>query len=138
MRTNPTATGNLSGLTITKRKKKTIPPMTAPMPLIASQSPTRRSPGLPARARRFSVRSENDVLVTRDMVPDRRWRERTQRALDERRLKLEFLEVLGLHGPELGQACLDRVDRRTAGEADDDEQDAAGRNSRDDDGEKHR
>src|SRR3954469_24883950 len=57
---------------MTKSRKKMTPPMTAPMALTASQSPTRRSPGLPARASRFSVRSENDVLVTRDMVPDRR------------------------------------------------------------------
>ena len=44
----------------------------APMALIPSQSATRRSPGLPASARRFSVRSVNDELVTRETVPDSR------------------------------------------------------------------
>ncbi len=37
----------------------------AAIALIPSQSPTRISPGLPASARRFSVRSLNEVLVTR-------------------------------------------------------------------------
>ena len=49
-----------------------MPPTMAPMALMPSQSATRRSPGLPARARRFSVRSENDVLVTRETLVDRR------------------------------------------------------------------
>ena len=38
-----------------------------------SQSATRRSPGLPASARRFSVVWEKDVLVTRATDPDNRF-----------------------------------------------------------------
>ena len=102
-------------------------PTIAPIALIPSQSATRRSPGLPARASRFSVRSENDVLVTRE-TPARQARgQRTQGPLDERLLELEVLEVLGLHRPELGQPCLDRVDGRAAGEPDEDQEDGAGR-----------
>ena len=59
--------------------------------------------------------------------------ERAEGPFEERLLELELLEVLGLHRPELGQAGLDRVDRRAAGETDDDEQDAAGRERGDDD-----
>ncbi len=94
---------------------------------------------MPASARRFSVRSLNEVLVTRETLPDRRMRERAQGPLDERLLELELLEVLGLHRPELGQPGLDRVDRRAAGQPDDDEEDGAGGEGRDDDGEdRHR
>ena len=86
--------------------------MIAPMPLIPSQSATPRSPGLPARASRFSVRSPNDELVTRDNGPGHAGGQRAQGPLEERLLQLELLEVLGLHRAELGQASLDRVDRR--------------------------
>ena len=58
--------------TTAKSRKKTIPKMIAATALIPSQSATRRSPGLPARARLFSVRSANDVLVIRATEPDRR------------------------------------------------------------------
>ena len=78
---------------------------------------------MPASARRFSVRSLNDALVTRGHAAGQAGGERAQRPLEERLLELELLEVLGLHRPELGQAGLDRVDRRAAGEPDDDEQD---------------
>ena len=61
-------------------------------------------------------------------------RQRTQRPLHERRLELELLEVLGLHRPELGQARLDGIDRRTPREAEDDEEDRSGRECGDDDG----
>ena len=110
-----------------------MPPTMAPTALMPSQSATRRSPGLPARARRFSVRSENDVLVTRATLPDRRAASGRRVRSMNGCLELELLEVLGLHRPELGQAGLDRVDRRVAGEADEDEQDGAGRDGRDED-----
>ena len=90
---------------------------------------------MPARARRFSVRSLNDVLVTRPTPPDIRAGKRAQGPLDERLLELELLEVLGLHRPELGQAGLDRVDRRAAGEPEEDQQDGAGRDAGDERGE---
>src|SRR5512141_914986 len=48
------------------------PPMMAPMALMPSQSATRRSPGLPASARRFSVDALKDWLVMRATEPDRR------------------------------------------------------------------
>ena len=57
-------------------------------------------------------------------------RQRAQGALDERLLELELLEVLGLHRAELGQPGLDRIDRRAAGQAEDDEQDGGGRDGR--------
>ena len=47
-----------------------MPPTTAPMALMPSQSLMPRSPGLPAIARRFPVRSLNDELVTRETLPD--------------------------------------------------------------------
>ena len=106
------------------------PPTTAPMALMPSQSATRRSPGLPASARRFSVRSLNDELVTRATAAGHPGGQRAQRPLDERLLELELLEVLGLHRPELGQPGLDRVDRRAAGQPDEDQQDRAGRDGR--------
>ena len=71
--------------------------------------------------------------MIRDIRPDRRPASGRSGPLDERLLELELLEVLGLHRPELGQAGLDRVDRRRAGEAQDDEQDGAGREGGDDD-----
>ncbi len=45
--------------------------MTAATALIPSQSATRRLPGLPARARRFSAFSWNELLATRDIRPER-------------------------------------------------------------------
>src|SRR4029079_14037604 len=45
-------------------------PTTAPTAFTPSQSATRRLPGLPASARRFSVRSWNDELATRDIRPE--------------------------------------------------------------------
>src|SRR4051812_21459175 len=53
-------------------RKKPAPPTAAPIALIPSQSLTRMSPGLPAIARRFSVRSLNELEVTRETAPDRR------------------------------------------------------------------
>src|SRR5262245_63016687 len=49
-----------------------MPPTIAPTALMPSQSATRRLPGLPASASRFSVRSWNDELATRDMRPESR------------------------------------------------------------------
>ena len=113
-----------------------MPPTIAPMALMPSQSATRRSPGLPASARRFSVVSVKDDEVTRATCePDRPARQRAQRPLDERLLELELLEVLGLHRPELGQAGLDRVDRRAAGQPEDDQEDGAASEGGDEDGE---
>ena len=68
-------------------------------------------------------------------APGQPVRERPQRPVDERLLELELLEVLRLHRPELGEAGLDRVHRRVAGEPDDDQEDGAGGDERDDDGE---
>ena len=51
-------------------------------------------------------------------------------------LELELLEVLGLHRAELGQAGLDRVDRRAAGKAEDDQEDRSGREGGDGDGDR--
>ena len=125
--------------TTTNRRKNRIAQTIAQMPLIPSQSVTRRSPGLPASARRFSVWSLNDGLVTRDTLPDSRAGERAQGPLDERLLELELLEVLRLHRPELGQAGLDRIDRRAADQPDDDQQDGGGRDAGDQDGQdRHR
>ncbi len=98
--------------TIPNRKKNRIAPTIAPIALMPSQSATRRSPGLPASASRFSVRSLKDELVTRATLPGQPVRQRAQRPLDERLLELELLEVLGLHRPELGQPSLDGVHRR--------------------------
>src|SRR6185436_4995099 len=58
--------------TTTNSRKNRMPPTMAPMALMPSQSLTRRSPGFPASARLFSVRSLNDALVTRATEPDRR------------------------------------------------------------------
>ncbi len=58
--------------TTPNRTKNRIAPTMAPIALTPSQSATRMSPGLPARASRFSVRSLNDELVTRATLPDRR------------------------------------------------------------------
>ena len=77
--------------------------------------------------------AERWTQVTRDIRARQARGERPQGPLDERLLELELLEVLGLHRPELGQAGLDRVDRRAAGQAEDDEQDGAGREGGDDD-----
>ena len=99
-----------------------------------SQSATRRSPGLPARARRFSVCWVNDVAGDPRHRAGQPAHERAEGAVEERLLELELLEVLGLHGAELGQAGLDRVNRRVAGEPDDDQQDGAGRDGGDEEG----
>jgi len=68
--------------------------------LTPSQSATRRSPGLPAIASAFSVVWENDVVASRRPCL-RSGRERPERALEERLLELDLLQVLGLHRPEL-------------------------------------
>ena len=73
-------------------------------------------------------------MAMRDDAARQAGGQRAQGPLEERLLELELLEVLGLHGPELGQPGLDRVDRRAAGESDDDEKDRAGGEGRDDDG----
>src|SRR5687768_9765959 len=67
----PIANGNPRTPTIANRKKNKIPKMIAEMALMPSQSATRRSPGFPASARRFSVFSVKDVDATRDIRPDR-------------------------------------------------------------------
>ena len=54
-------TGKPSRPTTPNRRKKRSRRRSAPMALMPSQSATRRSPGLPASARRFSVRSANEV-----------------------------------------------------------------------------
>ena len=58
--------GSFMKPTTTNRKKKRIAPTTAPMALTPSQSATRRLPGLPARARRFSAFSWNELLAIRE------------------------------------------------------------------------
>ena len=75
----------------------------------------------------------NDELVTRDDRPDRR-------AASGRRVRSKngcwsssSSRFLACIVPELGQAGLDRVDRRAAGEPEDDQQDGAGGEGRDDD-----
>ncbi len=113
--------------TTTNRKKNRMPPTIAPMALMPSQSATRRSSGLPASARRFSVRSVNEDEVDPRHPAGQAGRQRAHRPLDERLLELELLEVLGLHGAQLRQAGLDRVDRRAAGQPEDDEQDRSRR-----------
>src|SRR5664280_680082 len=55
-----------------KTRKNRIAKTTDEIALIPSQSPTRRSPGLPAIARRFSVVAENDVEASREARPERR------------------------------------------------------------------
>ena len=57
--------------TTPNRKMNRIAPTTAATALIPSQSATRRLPGLPARASRFSACSWNELLATRDIRPDR-------------------------------------------------------------------
>jgi hypothetical protein len=52
------------------RTAKPTPKAMALMALTPSQSATRRSPGLPASARRFSVRSVNDADALRDILAD--------------------------------------------------------------------
>ena len=101
-------------------------PTIAPMALMPSQSPTRRLPGWPASAEALlGPFGEGLAGDPRDRAGQAR-RERAEGPLEERLLELELLEVLGLHRPELGQAGLDRVDRRAAGEAQEDEQDRQG------------
>ena len=53
-----------------KIRKNRIAPTIAPMALMPSQSATRRSPGLPASASRFSVFSLNDELAMPEMRPE--------------------------------------------------------------------
>src|SRR6476659_166451 len=54
-------------------RAKSRAPTTAPTAFTPSQSATRRLPGLPASASRFSVRSWNDELATRDIEPETRF-----------------------------------------------------------------
>src|SRR5664279_1590890 len=60
--------------------------------------------------------------------------QRAHRPLQERHLELELLQVLGLHGAELGEPGLDGVDGSTARQAKDDQQDCpgSGRGDKDD------
>ncbi len=132
--TKATGNGRPMTPTTTNRKKNRIPPTIVPMALIPSQSATRMSPGFPASASRFSVRSVNDELVTRETDPDSRADKRSQGSLDERRLELELLEVLGLHRSELRQPRLDRIHGRAARQRKHDQQDRPGGDGRDDDG----
>src|SRR5215204_3131557 len=67
----PIANGKPRTPTIANRKKNRIPKTMAEMALMPSQSATRRSAGLPASARRFSVFSVKDVVATRDIRPER-------------------------------------------------------------------
>ena len=90
--------------------------------------------GLPARASRFSVVSVNDAeLVTRATEPDSR--PASGRSVRSRNgcCSSSSSRFLACIGPELGQAGLDRVDRRVAGQPDDDQQDGAGRECGDED-----
>src|SRR6478672_618269 len=59
-------------MTMNSRAKMSAP-TTAPTALTPSQSATRRLPGLPASASRFSVRSWNDELAIRDIEPETRF-----------------------------------------------------------------
>ena len=56
----------------TNSSTKTPAPTIAPTALMPSQSAVRRSPGFPARARRFSVVCVKDVLATRATEPESR------------------------------------------------------------------
>ncbi len=60
---NPTTKNN---------RPKITPPTIAPTALMPSQSATRRPPGLPASARRFSVVAVNEVLAMREVAPENR------------------------------------------------------------------
>ena len=57
--------------TTPNRKTNRSAPTIAATALMPSQSATRRLPGLPARARRFSAFSWNELLATRDIRLDR-------------------------------------------------------------------
>ncbi len=64
-------------------------------------------------------------------------KEGTHGPLEERRLQLELLEVLGLHRPELRQSRLNRVDGALTGKANEKEQDPEGENAAEDDRKGH-
>src|SRR5436190_5267674 len=66
------AGGRLRRPTMKNRNRKIRAPTIAATALIPSQSATRRLPGLPARASRFSAFSWNELLATRDIDPERR------------------------------------------------------------------
>ena len=104
-----------------------MPAMTSFMP---RKSMLRRSPGLPAMSRRFSVRLTFDGLAKRWATPDRRRAIGPQRALEERLLELDLLERARLHRAELRQARLDRIHWPRAGHGVEDEQDADARRCR--------
>src|SRR4051794_17560074 len=79
----PTTNGKLSRPRMPNRKKNRMAPMIAPMALIPSQSATLRSPGLPARAKRFSVVARTDELATRfDVSESRPTRGRSVRSMN--------------------------------------------------------
>ena len=116
------------------RMNRTPAPTPVPIALMPSQSATFMSPGLPAIARRFSVRSLNELEVIRATAPDRRGGERLDRAVEERLLELQLLEVLGRHLAELREAGLERVLLARAGDAERDQDDGDGGGCGDDDG----
>ena len=96
-------------------------PTIVPTALIPSQSATRRSPGLPARARRFSADCEKDALVTRAEPKSLPTRGRTVRS-NERLLELPAPPGswpasyrAGSGGPAPGPAELCPARRRSAG-----------------------
>jgi hypothetical protein len=62
--------GRSSTPTTPKRNRNSAPPTIAATALMPSQSATRKFPGLPARASRFSVRSRNELLAILVIRPD--------------------------------------------------------------------
>ena len=76
------------------------------------------------------------MLATRDMRPDSR--AASGRSVRSRNgcWSSSSSRFFACIVPELGQAGLDRVDRRAAGQAEDDQQDGAGRDGRDEDRER--
>ena len=60
--------------------------------------------------------------------------ERPDRAIEERRLELQLLEVLGRHLAELREPGLERVRLARAGDAEGDQEDGHGRGAGDEDG----
>ena len=79
------------------------------------------------------MRSLNELEVIRATAPDRRAGERPDRAVEERLLELQLLEVLGRHLAELREPGLERVRLARAGDAERDHEDRDGRDGRDDD-----
>ena len=92
-----------------KTRKTPTPTMPASTSFMPRKSTLRRSPGLPAMSRRFSVRLTLDGLAKRCATPERPLGHRAQGALEERLLELDLLQRPGLHRAQLRQARLDRI-----------------------------